>query len=56
MINQIRSLVRPIVTLAFVLAFIAATFTSPESAGALEGLTGLVVGFWFNDRAKNGRG
>lgn len=59
-----RGLVRPIVTIALVGAVIGvvylgltgiATMDDAKEAAAILGTpTGLVVGFWFNGRAKNG--
>ena len=48
----IRSSVRPIVTVGFGAAFVAACFYNAEAAKELAALTTLVIGFWFKDRQK----
>lgn len=49
--ESIRTLVRPLVTLAFVAGYIAAAFVNHDAADTLEMLTGVVVGWWFSERA-----
>lgn len=63
-LDLIRGLVRPIVTISLVGAVIGVVFLgltglttmeeAKEGAAILGTPTGLVVGFWFNGRAKNG--
>lgn len=49
-IEIVRQLVRPVVTLLLVLAFITALFAG-YSTGELFGLNLISLGFWFGDRA-----
>ena len=49
-VEIVRGLVRPVVTLMLVLAFIGALFTG-YSTGELFGLNMVSLGFWFGDRA-----
>ena len=50
MINKIRSLVRPLITLMFSAAFILAAFYRPDAVDKLLGLATMVVGWWFASR------
>ena len=54
MVEDVRKLGRPIVTIGLVLAFIAGAFVNREAAQLIGGPAGIAIGFWFNDRAKNG--
>ena len=47
----IRTLVRPLITVGIVAGFVVAAFTSPEAADKLESLAGIVMAWWFSDRA-----
>jgi len=52
MVEGTRSLVRPVITLSFVWAYIAACFMRTEALGELETLTGVVVAFWFSAKSE----
>lgn len=53
MIESVRGLVRPVVTIMFAGAFIAAAFIDAEAAKLLSSLVGVVVTFWFQARASD---
>ena len=52
--NQLRALVRPIITAALVGAFVIGAFFDIQAADRLEQLTLVVVAFWFGQRTANG--
>lgn len=54
MVESIRTLVRPVVTLAFVVATIIAAFSDGDAFERLAPISGGVVSFWFVDRMKKG--
>ena len=56
MIDTVRAMVRPTVTLAFVVAFLAAAITgNAEAVKVLSGPTLGIVGYWFGDRSASRR-
>ena len=53
-IEALRALVRPTVTWGLVGAFIAAAFYDREVAALIAGPMGIVVGYWFKGREREG--
>ena len=60
MLEQFKSTVRPVVTLAFALAFIYFTYEKIISSDVFVGMATLVIKYWFDSRAQesstNGKG
>lgn len=50
MLEQFKSAVRPVVTLAFVYAFIHGFFMKLISADVFVGIAVLVIKYWFDSR------
>ena len=46
----VKGLLRPVVTLVFVVAFVGAAFYDLEVAAVIGSPMGIVLGFWFKDR------
>lgn len=55
-IEATKSLVRPLITLSFVWAYVAACFCDVQCIDKLETLTTATVAFWFGGRTKGGDG
>lgn len=54
-VKALSSVVRPLVTLGLVIAFIAGAFQTDDPATVLGPPAALVLGWWFKERAdKNG--
>lgn len=52
-----RSIVRPLVTVALVGAFIAAVFTRGDAEiAAIGGPMGIILGWWFKERSASKAG
>ena len=55
--NNIRSLVRPAITIIFTVGLWAAFLLSKIQGDVLVGMYGPIIGFWFGERsAKKGGG
>lgn len=52
--ETVKSMIRPIITLSLVWAFIGACFWNPEAIDKLETLTTATVAFWFGGRLSKG--
>lgn len=50
-VSAVRTLVRPILTIGVVGAFIAGAFFDAGAADILKEITLVIVGFWFAERA-----
>jgi len=53
-VEGVKKLVRPLVTLMFSLAFVSVCLISDDPVRNLNAMTGIVVGYWFGERTKNG--
>lgn len=49
-VESIKALIRPVITLGLVAAFIRAAFVDPEVAVLIGAPMGIALGFWFNER------
>ena len=54
--EMVQALVRPLVTLGFAAATIVGWLYGRLSDDAFLGIAGLVIGFWFQQRQRNGAG
>lgn len=52
--KNLRTAVRPVVTMLFAGAFVAGFFLGKVSQDAFVPVVGMVIGFWFQSRTKAG--
>lgn len=56
MLEMLRTIVRPIVTISLTLAFIYYANVDQEAAKLVAGPMGITIGFWFLDRTNKREG